>query len=350
MDKNLRLIVWLLAGALFLFILFLLQPVLTPFLIATLMAYLGDPVADRFERFGISRTLSVVIVFILITIFLVLFLLLFLPMIASQIDLLQSKFPAYILWFKQSALPWLQQTFGVEQNTELFDKFQTALTENWQKASDVAFIMATQLTRSSLAIIGWLGSFALIPVVAFYLLRDWDVLICHVRDLLPRSKVELVSQLARECDDVLGAFLRGQLIIMCSLAIIYTIGLAIIGVDLALLLGLLAGAASIVPYLGSIVGILAASIAAYVQFQDWIFLVYVAIIFGIGQLIESLFLTPVLVGDKIGLHPVAVIFAVLAGGQLFGFVGVLLALPIAAVSMVLLRHAHHSYTNSIFYH
>ena len=171
----------------------------------------------------------------------------------------------------------------------------------------------------------------------------------HIRDLLPRSRVDLVVRLSRECDAVLSAFLRGQLLIMVLLGTIYAIGLSIVGIDLAMLLGLLAGAASVVPYLGVIVGILAAGTAAMVQFHDWIYLLPVLVVFGVGQLLESLFLTPVLVGDKIGLHPVAVIFAVLAGGQLFGFVGILLALPVAAVVMVLLRHMQHSYKTSTLY-
>ncbi|MBR9805475.1 AI-2E family transporter [bacterium] len=171
----------------------------------------------------------------------------------------------------------------------------------------------------------------------------------HMSDMLPRHQLATVHQLAKECDDVLGAFLRGQLLIMFSLGLLYMLGLWLLGLDLAFLLGLIAGLASVVPYLGFVVGVLVSSIAAMVQFGDWIYVLGVLAVFGVGQLVESLFLTPVLVGDKIGLHPVAVIFAVLAGGQLFGFAGVLLALPVAAVLVVLLRHAHHGYKQSVFY-
>ena len=190
---------------------------------------------------------------------------------------------------------------------------------------------------------------ALIPVVAFYLLRDWDLLVERIHNMIPRQFVTTTVNLTKECDEVLSAFLRGQLLIMLLLGCIYALGLALIGLDLALIIGLLAGLASLVPYLGFIVGILAASIAAILQFQEFMPLVYVALVFGVGQLLEGSLLTPLLVGDRIGLHPVAVIFAVLAGGQLFGFVGVLLALPIAAVVMVFVRHLYGQYRTSQYY-
>jgi predicted PurR-regulated permease PerM len=193
------------------------------------------------------------------------------------------------------------------------------------------------------------ASFLLIIVVTFYLLRDWDVLVGRVRELLPRKTEPVIVQLAQQSDEVLGAFLRGQLLVMLSLAIVYTSGLMIIGLDLALLIGMMAGLVSFVPYLGFIVGIAAAIIAALFQFQEIMPLLYIAIVFGIGQMLEGMLLTPLLVGDRIGLHPVVVIFAVLAGGQLFGFVGVLLALPVAAVIAVVLRYLHAEYKKSALY-
>lgn len=350
MDKNLRLLTWLSIIFVACLLLFWLKAILAPFVSAALMAYLGDPLADRLERLGLSRTLAVSGVFFLMTLLFIVCLLVLVPMIAAQIDLLRQVFPGYLLWFKQTVLPWLYSMFGIEQNDEILSRLQLALNQNWEKASDLLVVLIAKVTKSGLAIVGLVGSFALVPVVTFYLLRDWDLLIAHIRDLLPRKNIDTISQLAKECDDVLGAFLRGQLLIMACLGTVYTLGLALLGLDLALLVGSVAGAASIVPYLGAFIGISTAAVAAIVQFHDWIYLIPVVLIFVGGQLLESLFLTPVLVGDKIGLHPVAVIFAVLAGGQLFGFVGVLLALPVAAVLMVLLRHAHHNYTKSIFYH
>lgn len=348
-EQTARKLFWLAAFVVAMVLIFVLKTVLTPFIIAALIAYLGDPSADKLEARGVSRTWSVVIIFVILTLILVLAVLLLLPMMGAQLDLLRQTVPKYIDWVQTYLLPSLQNYFGVEESSQLLEQFKTAFNQNWAKAGNVVSLVIGQITRSSFAILGWVGSAALIPVVAFYMLRDWDIFIAHIGDLMPRSRIKIISRLALECDAVLGAFLRGQLLIMFSLGTIYTIGLSIIGIDLALLLGMLAGLASVVPYLGVIVGVLAAGTAAIVQFHDWIYLLPVLAVFGVGQMLESLFLTPVLVGDKIGLHPVAVIFAVLAGGQLFGFIGILLALPIAAVAMVLVRHMHHNYKNSVFY-
>jgi len=186
-------------------------------------------------------------------------------------------------------------------------------------------------------------------LVAFYLLRDWDLLVAKVRDLLPRHIEPTISKLARESDGVIGAFLRGQFIVMSALGVIYSVGLSLIGLEFSLLIGLLAGLISFVPYLGLITGVLAASVVALLQFHSFLSIVWVLAVFGIGQLISDFLLTPLLVGDRIGLHPVAVMFAVLAGGHLFGFFGILLALPVAAVIVVILRHVLNEYLNSNFY-
>ena len=349
MDKNIRLLIGLIVAVVSLALVYWLRIILAPFVFAMLMAYLGDPLVDRIVRAGVTRTLAVSLVFVAMTLLVILCVLLLVPMIASQIDLFTEVLPGYIDWLRETMLPAMQHMLGVDEQSELVSKLKVALNQNWERASDILVLILAKVTQSGLAVAAWLGSVALIPVVTFYLLRDWDRLIEHIQDLLPRSSVDTVSRLAKECDEVLGAFLRGQLLIMVALGVVYTTGLFLVGLDLALLVGLLAGTAAVVPYLGAALGITAASVAALVQFNDWIYLVPVAGVFLVGQLLESMVLTPVLVGDKIGLHPVAVIFAVLAGGQIFGFVGVLLALPVAAVMMVLIRHAHHNYTASVFY-
>lgn len=345
-EKNLF---WLAVALVSFGLLYALQPVLSPFAIAALLAYLGDPLADRLEARGLSRTWAVCVVFAVTFLVITIILLLLIPMLTNQIDLFRQVLPNYIAWVQKQVLPWLQGVLGIDEASALLDKIRLSLSGNWDKAGDVATSVIAQVGKSSLAIAGWLGTLALIPVVAFYLLRDWDVLVALIYDLLPRSRADTVASLATECDSVLSAFLRGQLMIMFALGFIYSLGLSIIGLDLALLLGIVAGLASVVPYLGVIVGIASAGIAAVVQFQDWIYLLPVLLVFGLGQLLESLILTPILVGDRIGLHPVAVIFAVLAGGQLFGFLGVLLALPVAAVAMVMIRHGQKNYKDSAFY-
>jgi predicted PurR-regulated permease PerM len=205
------------------------------------------------------------------------------------------------------------------------------------------------LGRGGQAILGWVANLVLIPVVTFYLMRDWDLLIDGIHDLLPRNLVDRISTLASEIDDVLGAFMRGQLMVMTALGIIYSIGLGLVGLDIAFLIGMGAGLLSIIPYLGSIVGLAVAAGVALFQFHDVFHLLMVLIVFGGGQMAEGMFLTPRLVGDRIGLHPVVVIFAVLAGGQLFGFLGILLALPAAAALNVVVGHARESYRSSSLY-
>jgi len=200
-----------------------------------------------------------------------------------------------------------------------------------------------------MVVAGWLANIVLIPVITFYLMRDWDHLVSYIHDLLPRSIEGKVSLMAKESDEVLGAFLRGQMLVMLALGVIYSIGLRLVGVEFSLLIGLFAGLLSFIPYMGLIVGVIIASVAVLFQTHDMTNLLWVFLVFGVAQMIEGMLLTPILVGDRIGLHPVAVIFAVLAGGQLFGFFGILLALPVFAVLAVLLRHGHVRYKGSKIY-
>jgi len=342
---------WLSLGLVLLlgWLVYLLGPVLTPFLLGAVFAYLGDPLADKLEHWKLSRTMSVVVVFFTLTLVMVLSLIMVLPAIQSQLKTLAVKAPIYLDWLEHTAWPWIMTQLGADAEQIKSLELKSLLLDNMKGAGQILRDLFSQITSSGMGIIAWLGNMVLIPVVTFYLLRDWDFMVGRLKELLPRNIEPLVSRLTSECDEVLGAFIRGQLMVMLALGIIYAVGLGIVGLDLALLLGLLAGLASIVPYLGFIIGIVAAGIAALVQFQSMDGLIAVAIVFGVGQILEGFVLTPLLVGDKIGLHPVAVIFAIMAGGQLFGFIGVLLALPVAAVIMVLLRYAHQRYISSSVY-
>lgn len=331
-------------------LIYLLQPILMPFLVGALLAYLGDPLVDRLERHRFPRSVAVVTVFAALSLLVLGLLLLLVPMIGAQIQALQAALPHMLNWAQETALPWVERHAGIPLRGRLaLDRIGDTLTAHWSETGTFASAVLERITTSSMALAVWLANLALIPVVAFYLLRDWDLLIRRIRDLIPRSSEPTVSRLAARCDEVLGAFLRGQFLVMLSLGAIYAVGLWLIGLNLALLIGMLAGLASIVPYLGTIIGLAAALIAALFQFGDLWPLVGVALVFATGQLLEGMVLTPQLVGDRIGMHPVAVIFAVLAGGQLFGFVGVLLALPAAAVVMVLLQFAHERYKDSRLY-
>lgn len=343
---------WLWMAGLFLlgWLLYLLHPILSPFLIGILLAYLGDPLVDRLERHRLSRTGGVVLVFTLFALVLLIMLLVLVPMLGRQLVRLYQLAPEMLDWLQDTALPWSQSHLGLQNDLLQVDQLKQVFSDNIGKTTDVLRAVLAQATSSGLALLAWLGNLLLIPVVSFYLMRDWDVLVERVRRLLPRQREALVVKLAGECHEVLGAFLRGQLLVMLALSIIYSAGLMLVGLELGLLIGVLAGLASIVPYMGFIVGIGAALTAALFQFGlDPYPLLGIGVVFMIGQMLEGMLLTPLLVGDRIGLHPVAVIFAILAGGQLFGFTGVLLALPVAAVIMVLLRHAHDLYKLSGLY-
>ncbi|MDX2428141.1 MAG: AI-2E family transporter [Xanthomonadales bacterium] len=351
-DSRNWLILALLAGGSWL--VYLLAPVITPFAISAVLAYLGDPFVDRLEklsikRWKVGRTLAVSIVFVLMLSLLTVVLLILVPLLVEQVRLLIHLFPRWIEWFSGTGLPWLAGKLGFELTDFDPAEFTQVLKDYWREISSAAFRVVDYISRGGMAVAALLTNLILIPVVTFYLLRDWDPMIRATHDLLPRNMEAEISRTAKEVDEVLGAFFRGQLMVMLALGLIYSIGMSVVGIDLAILIGMGAGLLSIVPYLGSIVGVLVAAGAAIFQFQDVFHLVMVLLVFGAGQAAESMYLTPKLVGDRIGLHPVTVIFAVLAGGQLFGFLGILLALPVAAALNVLVRRMLLKYRQSDLY-
>jgi predicted PurR-regulated permease PerM len=327
-----------------------LAPVLTPFVVAALFGWLGDPLVDRLERAGRSRNTAVILVFTLMALLVVLAALILVPLIERQIMTLIDSLPRYRDFLLATVLPWLERRTGLQLTVwldpvRIFDLVRS----HWESAGGIAATIVAYVSRSGFAMLAWVANIVLIPVLAFFFLRDWDVMVERVAALVPRDHLDTVSRLARESSEMLGGFLRGQFLVMLILGAMYGIGLWIVGLDLGLLIGIIAGLFTFVPYLGPTSGIVLGVIAALVQFGDWKHVLGVLIVFGIGQVIESYWLTPKLVGNRIGLHPVAVIFAVLAGGQLFGFLGMLLALPVAAIANVLLRYAHERYRQSRLY-
>ncbi len=335
-------------------LIYLLTPILLPFAISAILAYLGDPVVDRLETVRIKswqlgRTQSVILVFVSLAFFVTAVLVVIIPGVESQIALFLRKLPDYVRWLNESLIPILKQSWDIEIQPFDSGRLIDMLKQHWHQAGGILTAVAGSVSRSGTVILEWMMNLLLIPVITFYLLRDWDDLVAKIHDLFPRRFAPVIGKLATESDQVLGAFMRGQFYVMLALGMIYSTGLWMIGLELALLIGMIAGVVSFVPYLGAIVGIVAACMAALLQFHDVMYLVPVAIVFMVGQSLEGMLLTPWLVGDQVGLHPVAVIFAVLAGGQLFGFLGVLLAIPVASVIMVLLRHIHERYTGSDFY-
>lgn len=340
---------WLLAGAVaVVWLLFRLEAILMPFIAGMILAYLADPLADRLERLGLSRLLSVCGVFLILTLLLVLALLVLIPLLLQQFRQLDQMIPGIFTWVEMTLAPQIRGWTGLDMTADI-EAMQQALAEHWQDAGGYLAQFLGKVGRSGAVFLAWVTYVALIPVVGFYMLLDWDRMLANLREMLPRHWEPDVVRLSRRCDEVLSAFLRGQLLVMLSLGIIYALGLTLVGVRFGLLIGLVAGLASIVPFLGFIVGISVALLVAFFQFGTWLALIGVIIVFATGQILESTLLQPKLLGDRIGLHPVAVIFAVLAGGNLFGFTGVLLALPAAAVIMVLLRELHERYKHSSLY-
>jgi predicted PurR-regulated permease PerM len=340
--------IWLAVFVIVSVLIYLLAPILMPFLSAAVLAYIADPLADKLEK-KMSRTLAVSVVFFSLSLLALLLLLILLPMIERQIVVLAEKLPLYIDRVQLYLLPLLKEQFGLDIGNFDLNTLKQSLADYWKTAGGIAANVLASISHSGLVLAGWVANFLLMLVVTFYLLRDWDSLMARIHALIPRNNEKTIVAIVKESDEVLGAFFRGQMLVMLALSAVYTIGLMMVGLDTALLIGVLSGMVSFVPYLGFIVGIVIASIAVIMQLQEIMPLVYVALVFMTGQMLEGMLLTPWLVGEKIGLHPVAVIFAVLAGGQLFGFVGILLALPVAAVIAVLLRHMLERYTQSQLY-
>ena len=333
-----------------LWVVWLLAPILSPFVFAALLGWLGDPLVDRLERRGYKRNNAVILVFSTMSLVVVLALVVLVPLIEQQLVTLVESLPRYRDWFVGTALPWFERRTGLSVLYWLDPEHLFGLVrEHWQRAGGIAATVLGYVSRSGFALLGMLANIVLLPVLTFFFLRDWDLLVGRVGALIPRDHYATVRKLAQESDAVLGGFLRGQLLVMLILGVLYGIGLWAVGLDLGILIGIIAGLLTFVPYLGPASIVVLGGIAALVQFGDWQHLAGVAVVFTVGQIIESYWLTPKLVGDRIGLHPMAVIFSVMAGGTLFGFLGMLLALPVAAVANVLLRYAHERYVHSHLY-
>ena len=351
-DRTLRRIFILSGIALILWVLYLLKPVVLPFIAAFLVAYLFSPLVDKLHRIGLPRWLSIGIVFIGIGVIVTLAIWYVVPLVWQQLIYARDSIPAGIHWLNYTFLPWVSQTFNVEAmeiDTEQISKVVMEYIQTNYSADSIQSVVL-RVAQSGLNFIQIGGVVVLIPIIAFYFLLDWDRMLESLRRLIPRHYEKTTLGIVGECHNVLGAFVKGQFLVMFLLGVVYAVGLQLIGLEVGLIIGMIAGLASIIPYLGFGVGIIAAVIATLFQFGiDWTHLALVIIVFMIGQAIEGYILQPFLLGDKIGLSPVAVVFAVLAGAQLAGFLGMLIALPVAAVIVVLLRHARECYEKSRLY-
>lgn len=331
-------------------LLYLLGPILAPFIISALLAWLGDPIADRLETWRFPRALAVLVVFIGTFIVIGLLVLLIAPMVGREVQELSARGPQFFTWYEKTLTPWLAAHLHVDPERLRIDNVSAMLTGNSDTVGQFLTNTFSTLSHSGRMLFTMVITILLVPVITFYWLRDWDLFKARMASLLPRDQAPAITAVLHDCETVLAAFFRGQLLVMVALAFIYSIGLSIAGLQGGLAIGIIAGLMSFVPYLGITIGVVLALMAAILQTggSSWLPL-YVCIVFAVGQGMESFVLTPRLVGGRIGLHPVLVIFAILAGGDLFGFVGVLLALPVAAACTVFVRHAHARYLDSELY-
>ena len=329
-------------------LLYLLGPILTPFVAAGILAYICSPLVQRLSARKVPRTLAVTLVMGGLLLLSGLLLLIMLPLLEKEIGLFVARLPEWIEAARIHLLPKLQQWFGVSLEWDL-QALKKLLLSHWQGAGGVAGKLLPWLGSSGGAIVGALANLLLIPVAMFYLLRDWDDLVLRVDNMIPRHWHGKVTEIAGEVDCVLAEFLRGQIAVMLLMSVFYVVALWLAGLEFALPIGILAGLLVFVPYLGMIIGLSLATLAALMQFPSFSGVLWIWAVFGVGQLLEGMVVTPWLVGDRIGLHPLAVIFALLAFGQVFGFFGLLLALPLSAILLVALRHGKSWYLASDMY-
>jgi predicted PurR-regulated permease PerM len=345
-SDNLHYLWWLGLAAFCGLLLYLLGPILTPFLLAAMLAYICNPMVERMQKKRLPRALATVMVLLLLAGAFVVMLLILLPLLVKQVRAIASQAPVYVDWLRNFAGPWLENLFGVQLEVGMIKEW---LTEHLAEIQGFAAKLLPSLKSGGLALLNFLVNLVLVPVVLFYFLRDWNKLITLIDEVIPRRWHDQVTLIAREIDEVLGQFLRGQLLVMLGMSIFYTLGLWLAGLDYALSVGMIAGLVTFVPYLGVIIGVALATLTGLLQFNEFTPLLWVWAVFGIGNLLEGYVLVPRIVGDRIGLHPLAVIFALLAFGQLFGFFGVLLALPASAALLVWLRHVRQNYIESGMY-
>jgi len=339
---------WLLPVAAIGVLLYLLSPILTPFVAAGILAYICNPLVQRLCALNVPRIWSVVLVMLCALLLIFGLMLIMLPLLEKEISLFMVRLPEMIDVARARFLPQLQQLFGTSLDWDAA-ALKKLLVEHWQSAGGVAQKIIPWLASSGGAIVAVLVNMLLIPVVMFYFLRDWNVMLARIDALVPRQWHAQVSHIAQEVDSILAEFLRGQIAVMALMSAFYSLVLWLVGLEFALPIGILAGMLVFVPYLGMVLGMVFATLSAAMQFSEFSNVVWVWAVFGAGQLLEGMIVTPMLVGERVGLHPLAVIFALMAFGQLFGFFGILLALPLAAILLVCLRHGKAWYLSSQFY-
>lgn len=335
---------WAIAAVVFFVALWSLGSVMLPFLVGGAVAYFLDPLADRLERLGLSRALATVVISIAAFVMVVLVVLALIPILMQQLTSLINAAPTLVTEF---------QAFLITRFPELSDStsvMRTTLDQIAQAIQARGAILAQGLVSSFFGVMSWLIFIVVVPVVAFYLLMDWDKLVARIDDMLPRDHAPVIRQLAQEIDKALAGFVRGQVSVCLTLGAYYATGLMVAGLQFGLVIGAIAGAMTVIPYIGALVGgALAMGFALYQFWGDWVAIGIVGGVFAFGQFVEGNVLTPRLVGKSVGLHPVWLMFALSLFGGLFGFAGMLVAVPISAAIGVLMRFAIGQYQDSLLY-
>ena len=335
---------WAIAAAVFFLALWFLGPVILPFLVGGAIAYFLDPVADRLERMGLSRVAATTVISLVALLIVILLVLAVIPLLAQQLTALINAAPEIIRKLEA------QLTAAFPDLTDSTSTMRQTLAEIAQSIQSKGGAVAQGLINSLFSLVSWLLFIVIVPVVAFYLLVDWDHMIARIDELLPRAHAPVIRQLAREVDTVLAGFVRGQLSVCLILGGFYATALMAAGLQFGLIVGAFAGAITVIPYVGSLFGgALAIGLALYQFWGDWLQIALIAVIFGIGQFVEGNILTPRLVGKSVGLHPVWLMFALSVFGALFGFVGMLVAVPLSATVGVLARFLIARYQDSRLY-
>jgi len=329
-------------------LLYLLSPILAPFLFAAILAYILDPLVERFGGRYVPRTLAVILVMVGVLALLVAFALVVLPLFAKELRLLAERMPAFITWLNGRLAPLAEKYLGTAFQLDV-ETVRGLAGELVVENQHLVSRLLGSLKIGGLALVAFVVNLLLVPVVLFYLLRDWHALRARVDRLIPRPVHAKARAILREVDAVLAEFLRGQITVILTMSLFYVLALWLAGLEFALPIGLITGLLVFVPYVGALLGFVLGTVAALMQFDSAWGLVWVWAAFGVGQTLEGMVVTPLLVGERIGLHPVAVIFALLAFGQVFGFFGVLLALPASAALLVGLRHLRGAYLASSLY-
>jgi predicted PurR-regulated permease PerM len=347
-TDRLQTLIWSALGLSILWLLYLLGPILSPFLLAGILAYICAPPVAWLERHRLPRPIAVLLVMLLLAGILVILLLILLPLVTEEAQQLASRLPEVIELINQNWMPWLKEHFGIQFKLDPAS-FSKLMMDNRDSVQMIAQKLFESLRIGGIALFGIIANLLLAPVVMFYLLNDWRPILSRIDHAIPRPWHNKTQQILKQVDAVLAEFLRGQLAVMLLLAAYYSAGLALAGISFALPVGILTGLLVFIPYLGYAGGLAMALLVAILQFAGMGPIFGVLVVYALGQALESFIFTPWLVGKRIGLHPLAVIFALLAFGQLFGFVGVLLALPVSAALLVGLREVSGLYLASRFY-